>query len=113
MPAPGPGAGAVEGLASRTGRAGLVSEANDGPSRAATEAERSLLTALQAGCSAPIGAYAVTTAGTNDALRLDAVVAAASGGEALRASAAGPAERAADIGRQRAAEWLSRGGRKE
>src|SRR5215472_8303764 len=110
MPAPGQGALAVECLASRPDLAGLLHEVNDEPSRAATEAERSLLAALQAGCSAPIGAYAATTAGTN-ALRLDAIVAAPGGGEALRASAAGPAERAAAVGRQLAAELLSRGGR--
>jgi hydroxymethylbilane synthase len=108
MPAPGQGALAVECLASRPGLAGLLHEVNDEPSRAATEAERSLLAALQAGCSAPIGAYAAAPAGTN-ALRVDAIVAAANGGEALRASLAGPAERAADIGRQLAAELLSRG----
>jgi hydroxymethylbilane synthase len=108
MPAPGQGALAVECLASRPDLAASLREVNDVPSRAATEAERSLLAALQAGCSAPIGAYAAATAGTN-ALRLDAIVAAPGGGEALRASAEGPAERAADLGRQLAAELLSRG----
>jgi hydroxymethylbilane synthase len=111
MPAPGQGALAVECIASRPDLAELLGEVNDEPSRAATEAERSLLAALQAGCSAPIGAYAAVIAGTNE-LRLDAIVAAASGGEALRASAAGPARRAADVGRQLAGELLGRGGRR-
>jgi hydroxymethylbilane synthase len=105
MPAPGQGALAVECLASRPDLARLLGQVDDGPSRAAAEAERSVLAALQAGCTAPVGAYA---AGTN-ALRLDAIVAAADGGEALRASAAGPAEQAAAIGRQVAAELLRRG----
>src|SRR5215469_5392868 len=108
MPAPGQGALAVECLASRPDLAASLHEVNDEPSRAATDAERSLLAALQAGCSAPIGAYAAAAAGTN-ALRLDAIVAAPGGGEALRASAEGPAERAAALGRQLAAELLSRG----
>jgi hydroxymethylbilane synthase len=108
MPAPGQGALAVECLPSRPDLAASLREVNDDPSRAATEAERSLLAALQAGCSAPIGAYAAAAAGTN-ALRLDAIVAAPGGGQALRASAEGPAERAADLGRQLAAELLSRG----
>jgi hydroxymethylbilane synthase len=65
-----------------------------------------VLAALQAGCSAPIGAYA---AGTS-VLRLDAIVAGEVAGEqALRASATGPAGQAARIGRQVAAELLSRG----
>ncbi len=105
MPAPGQGALAVECLASRPELAELLSQADHEPSRAATTAERAMLAALQAGCSAPIGAYA---AGTS-VLRLDAIVAALDGGQALRASATGPAGQAARVGRQVAAELLSRG----
>ncbi len=105
MPAPGQGALAVECLASRTDLAELLGQVDDWASHAATDAERSLLAALQAGCTAPVGAYAAGT----DALRLDAIVAAADGGEALRASAAGPAGEAGRIGRQVAAELLRRG----
>ncbi len=105
MPAPGQGALAVECLASRADLAGLLGRADDAASRAATEAERSLLAALQAGCTAPIGAYAAGT----DPLRLDAVVAAPDGGQAQRASAAGPARQAGNIGRQVAAELLRNG----
>jgi hydroxymethylbilane synthase len=105
MPAPGQGALAAECLASRPELAELLGQIDDAASRAATGAERSLLAALQAGCSAPIGAYA---AGTS-VLRLDAVVAAADGGEALRASASGPAGQAGKLGRQVADELLGRG----
>ncbi len=105
MPAPGQGALAVECLASRADLTELLGQIDDQASRAATDAERSLLAALQAGCTAPVGAYAAGT----DALRLDAIVAAADGGEALRASAAGPVSEAGRIGRQVAAELLRRG----
>lgn len=105
MPAPGQGALAVECPASRPDLASLLGAVDDPVSRAATEAERSLLAALQAGCSAPIGAYAT---GTDD-IRLDAIVVAADGGEALRASAEGPAGQAGRIGREVAADLLSRG----
>jgi hydroxymethylbilane synthase len=105
MPAPGQGALAVECLASRPDLVALLGQIDDPASGAATEAERSLLAALQAGCSAPIGAYAAGT----DALRLDAIVAAADGGEALRASAAGPAVEAGRLGREVAADLLRRG----
>jgi hydroxymethylbilane synthase len=105
MPAPGQGALTAECLASRPELADLLSQIDDQVSRAATEAERSLLAALQAGCSAPIGAYA---AGTS-VLRLDAVVAAPDGEHALRASASGPASLAAQIGREVASELLERG----
>ena len=105
MPAPGQGALAAECLASRPELADLLSQIDDEVSRAATSAERNLLAALQAGCSAPIGAYA---AGTS-VLRLDAVVVAPDGEKALRASASGPASQAAQIGREVAAELLERG----
>ncbi|HEX2320957.1 MAG TPA: hydroxymethylbilane synthase [Streptosporangiaceae bacterium] len=105
MPAPGQGALAAECLASRPELADLLSQIDDEVSRAATSAERNLLAALQGGCSAPIGAYA---AGTR-VLRLDAVVVAPDGEEALRASASGPASQAAQIGREVAAELLERG----
>jgi hydroxymethylbilane synthase len=105
VPAPGQGALAAECLASRPELADLLRQIDDQVSRAATTAERSLLAVLQAGCSAPIGAYA---AGTS-VLRLDAVVVAPDGEEALRASASGPASQAAQIGREVAGELLERG----
>ena len=74
-------------------------------SRAAVTAERSLLAALQAGCSAPVGAYAAGT----EMLQLRAVVAGADGGSAVRASAGAPAGEAGRLGREVAAELLRRG----
>jgi hydroxymethylbilane synthase len=105
LPAPGQGALAVECRAGQPDLAELLACADDPSSRAATTAERSLLAALQAGCTAPVGAYAAGT----DALRLHAVVAAADGGKALRASAGGPAAEAERIGRDVAADLLARG----
>ena len=102
LPAPGQGALAVECLAGRDDLVALLASVDDPGSRAATTAERSVLAALQAGCSAPIGAYA---AGTEE-LRLRAVVVAADGGMALRASAGGPASEAERLGREVAAELL-------
>ena len=87
------------------GLAGLLACADDPASNAATTAERSVLAALQAGCSAPVGAYATGTS----ALRLQAVVVAADAGTALRASAGGPAAEADSLGREVAAELLRRG----
>jgi hydroxymethylbilane synthase len=105
LPAPGQGALAVECLAGRDDLVALLASVDDPGSRAATTAERSVLAALQAGCSAPIGAYA---AGTEE-LRLRAVVVAADGGMALRASAGGPASEAERLGREVAAELLQSG----
>jgi len=105
LPAPGQGALAVECLADRPDLAQLLARIDDGQSRAAITAERALLAALQAGCTAPVGAYAART----PELRLHAIVAAADGRSALRASAGGPASAAARLGRAVAADLLARG----
>ncbi len=105
LPAPGQGALAVECRSGQPDLADLLACADDPATRAATTAERSLLSALQAGCSAPVGGYAAGT----DGLRLRAVVVAADGEEALRASACGPADEAERLGREVAAELLRRG----
>lgn len=105
LPAPGQGALAVECLASRPDVIEALSTIDDRASRAATDAERSVLAALQAGCSAPVGAFACGT----DELRLDAIVVAADGGAALRGSISGPAAAAARLGREVAADLLARG----
>jgi hydroxymethylbilane synthase len=105
LPAPGQGALAVECRSGRPDLAALLATADDAASRAATTAERSVLAALQAGCSAPVGGYA---AGAGE-LRLHAVVVAADGETALRASAGGPADEAERLGREVAAELLRRG----
>jgi hydroxymethylbilane synthase len=105
VPAAGQGALAVECNAGREDLVALLSCIDDAVSRAATTAERSLLGGLQAGCAAPVGAYAAGT----DVLRLSGVVVAADGGMALRGSASGALVQAELIGRQLAADLLSRG----
>ena len=105
VPAAGQGALAVECRAGREDLVALLSRIDDQVSRAATTAERSLLGGLQAGCSAPVGAYAAGT----DVLRLHGVVVAADGGMALRGSGSGTLAEAELIGRQVAADLLSRG----
>lgn len=105
LPAAGQGALAVECRADREDLVALLGCVDDVHSRAATTAERSMLGALQAGCAAPVGAYAAGT----DVLRLRGLVVAADGGMALRGSASGPLAMADALGRQVAGELLSRG----
>jgi hydroxymethylbilane synthase len=105
LPAPGQGALAVECRADREDLTSLLATVNDPVSRAAATAERSLLAALQAGCLAPVGAYAAGT----DVVRLTSVVVAADGGMALRGSAGGPPAEAERLGREVAADLLRRG----
>ncbi len=105
LPAPGQGALAVECLDRPDGLAELLACVDDPRTRAAVTAERSVLAALAAGCSAPVGAYAAGT----EMLHLTAVVARADGGPALRASADGAASEAARLGGDVAAELLRQG----
>jgi len=105
LPAPGQGALAVECRSGRPDLADLLACADDPATHAATTAERTLLAALEAGCSAPVGGYAAGA----DGLRLRAIVVAADGETALRASASGPSDEAEHLGRSVAAELLRRG----
>jgi hydroxymethylbilane synthase len=74
VPAPGQGALAVECRAEDTELAALLAAIDHPATRAAVTAERSMLAALGAGCSAPVGAYAVQAQGEPDRLCLQGVV---------------------------------------
>jgi hydroxymethylbilane synthase len=107
LPAPGQGALAVE---CRPHLAALLAALDDPPSRAAVTAERSLLAALEAGCTAPVGACAEVAEGDEGLeLYLRAVVASPDGSVCIRKSATGPLARASDLGRELAAELLADG----
>jgi hydroxymethylbilane synthase len=73
VPAPGQGALAVECRADDTALIELLARVDHPATRAAVTAERSLLSALEAGCSAPVGAYAYSPAGTGR-LHLEGIV---------------------------------------
>lgn len=105
LPAPGQGALAVECRADDAALARLLAAVDDQASRAATAAERGVLAGLQAGCSAPVGAYAAGI----DVLHVSAVVLGVDGRAAVRLSRSGPAGAAEHIGRELAAELLARG----
>jgi hydroxymethylbilane synthase len=105
LPAPGQGALAVECRADDTDLIAGLGTIDDAATRAAVTAERSVLAALEAGCSAPVGAYAAGT----DVLHLDAVVLATDGTRGVRLSRSGPADMARQIGTQLAADLLARG----
>ena len=110
LPAPGQGALAVECRADRTDLVELLGTLDDPSTRAAVTAERAVLAALEAGCSAPVGAYAAEYAADRSTeLRLTAAVIAADGTRHIRLSAIGVPERAADLGRDLAARMLADG----
>ena len=112
LPAPGQGALAVERRADES-NAGLVAAlaALDDPStRAAVEAERSVLATLEGGCAAPIGALAEVVEGEDGPeLWLRAVALSPDGDLSVRLSASGPIEDAAGVGVRLAQEMLDRG----
>ena len=105
LPAPGQGALAVECRDGDPELIALLQSVSDEASLAAVTAERSLLEALGAGCSAPIGGYAAGT----EQLRMRAVVLSTDGTRALRVTGSAPAADARRLGRDLAAELLRRG----
>ena len=109
LPAPAQGALAVECRTADVATAwygAAVRELDCSPSRAASVAERNLLATLEAGCIAPVGAYAVVSDGT---VALTASVIAVDGSSQVRGELSGPLEDAAGLGRDLAQHMLSRG----
>jgi hydroxymethylbilane synthase len=107
LPAAGQGALAVECRAEDTELAALLATIDHAATRAAVTAERSLLAALEAGCSAPVGAYAAPGQARPDMLHLQGIVL---GGTGLvrECGDAGMAD-AARLGRELAARMLALG----
>ena len=105
LPAPGQGALAVECREDDAELTALLQAVTDEASMAAVTAERSLLEALEAGCSAPIGAFA----GGSAQLRMQAAVMSPDGSRTLRAHGGAPVADAWQLGRDLAAELLRSG----
>ncbi|MDQ3164717.1 MAG: hydroxymethylbilane synthase [Actinomycetota bacterium] len=111
LPAPGQGALACECRSDADDIATLLrTTLDDSLSRTAVTAERSLLNALEAGCTAPVGALADVALGDDgDEIWLRAVVAHPSGSPLIRRSATGSPDDAVGVGRRLATEMLADG----
>ena len=110
LPAPAQGALAVECRTSDARTRELLGRLEDVAARACVAAERGTLAALEAGCSAPVAAYAEVAEGDDGPeLFLRASVTSIDGSDAVRGSATGPLSGAAALGRELAAELLDRG----
>lgn len=111
LPAPGQGALAIECRADADPELLAALGALDDPdTRACVSAERALLAALQAGCSAPIGALAEVVEGEDGLeLSLRAVVLSSDGSGELRRSAVGPIHDPLGLGRRLAALLIEDG----
>ena len=109
LPAPAQGALAVETRAADP-LAAELSALDAADARAAVVAERALLAALEAGCTAPVGGLAEVALGENGPeIFIRGSVTAADGSDAVRLSATGPVTDAAAIGRRLAADLLAAG----
>jgi len=109
LPAPGQGALAVECRVDDD-LVDALRVLDEPTTRSAVTAERSLLAALEAGCTAPVGAYAEAAEGDDGLeLYLRAVVVSLDGSESIRKSATGPLTAAERVGRDLAADLLDDG----
>lgn len=127
LPAPGQGALAIECAAGNADLVAALAELDDPFTRAAVTAERSLLAALEAGCSAPVGALADLPPLSNPLergdpqadgqifkeMRLRGVVGTTDGSALVQLSTTGPVphthEQAMALGRELATEMLAQG----
>ncbi|WP_431960815.1 hydroxymethylbilane synthase [Actinacidiphila sp. bgisy160] len=117
LPAPGQGALAVECSAADAGLASVLAGLDDPFTRVAVTAERALLAALEAGCSAPVGALAEPAfEGVGEPiteLRLRGVVGTTDGSSLVQMSITGPTPASRDeavaLGHELAAEMLAKG----
>ena len=111
LPAAAQGALAIECRTEDVEVIGLLSALEHPDTRAAVTAERALLAALEAGCSAPVGALADVVQGDAGVCEvfLRASVTAVDGSDAVRLSATGATTDADGVGRRLAAELLADG----
>jgi hydroxymethylbilane synthase len=110
LPAPAQGALALECRTSDARTRELLGRLENPAARACVVAERSTLATLEAGCSAPVAAYAEVAEGDDGPeLFLRASVTSIDGSDAVRGSSTGPLSGAAALGRELAAELLDRG----
>ena len=110
LPAPGQGALAVECRADRTDVQEAVSILEDADTRTCVTAERALLAALEAGCTAPVGALAEVVEGDDGLeLSLRAFAGSEDGRIDLRRSLTGRYDEPEVIGRQLAQILLEDG----
>jgi hydroxymethylbilane synthase len=111
LPAPAQGALAVECRSGESSLVELLACLDDEHTRAAVTAERSLLAALEAGCSAPVAALADVSESDDGAweIYLRGAVFSPDGNFALRLSGTGTLTDAPEVGSRLAAELLAEG----
>jgi len=110
LPAPGQGALAIECRVDDADLIATLATLDDADTRAAVTAERTVLAAVEAGCTAPVGVLADVAIGDDGPeLYLRAVVASVDGTHVVRLSATGPVSDPVGLGRRLAADLLDAG----
>ncbi|MEP6631587.1 MAG: hydroxymethylbilane synthase [Lapillicoccus sp.] len=110
LPAPGQGALAVECRVDRADVRAALADLDDPDTRTCVTAERALLAALEAGCTAPVGALAEVVEGEHgEELSLRAFVGSRDGSLELRRSLGAAVDDPVDAGRRLAALLLDDG----
>ncbi len=110
LPAPGQGALAIECRSDDADLVGQLAVLENPASRAAVSAERAVLSTLEAGCAAPLGALAEVVEGEEgDELWVRAVALSSDGGLSVRMSTTGAVDDAAGTGHRLASEMLADG----
>jgi hydroxymethylbilane synthase len=106
LPAPAQGALAVESRDETNWFDVSLGDIDDSATRSAALAERTLLSVLEAGCSAPVGALATEARGS---LLLRGAVVGSDGRESVLGRVEGPVPEAGKLGRRLAEDLLARG----
>jgi hydroxymethylbilane synthase len=106
VPAPGQGIIAIEARAADGRMMSLMAAIDDQKSRAALDAERTVVTRLGGGCQMPIGAYADVSGET---ITLVAIVLSLDGAKVVRAESRGPMSEANAVGSAVAEDLLAHG----
>jgi hydroxymethylbilane synthase len=108
IPAPAQGALAVQTRSDDATANEIIAVIDDEQARTTTSAERKILTTMQCGCHAPVGAFAQITGGD---IRIRAFISDLQGKNFISRQVTGPAKEAEQLAEKLATELLDAGGK--
>jgi hydroxymethylbilane synthase len=109
IPAPAQGALGIQTRADDAGTNKILAAMDDKNARMTTNAERTILTTMQCGCHAPVGACAKIE---GDKIDIRAFISEPDGRNFIIRQVTGPADRAIELAEQMASELLNAGGKR-
>jgi hydroxymethylbilane synthase len=109
IPAPAQGALAIQNRSDDTDTCNLIADIDDENNRTTTSAERKILTTMQCGCHAPVGAFAKII---GDDIQITAFISDLEGKNFIRRQITGPTEDAEKLAENIANDLLASGGKK-